>query len=317
MKLDALDKRIINYLYHNYREPLTVIAKSCKLSRDQVEYRLGKFKSSGLIKKYITIFDYSLLGFNELGALFVKFDPAVDIKQVIKWLSSHKNVISAGTIIFKYDIFCNLVLEKYTDAEVFLSELKNLFGVQDYEYVSVISSKFFPLKNFVQSKTELTEELYFKSEKQARDISGKDLLIFNYLEKDGRIKLVDLSKKTKISSKLLAYKLKNYYKRGIIPGVRIQFNMSLLGFHFYCIRLELKDLNEKFLRKLDPFCRQNKHINGLTKCFNKYSFIIQLCVKPDQLKSAIASVNNNLSGHIVNSQVLFLDDETTAKTLPF
>ncbi|MDA3836485.1 MAG: Lrp/AsnC family transcriptional regulator [Nanoarchaeota archaeon] len=52
MNLDTVDKKLITYLYHNFREPLSKIAKATNLSRDQVEYRIKKYEKEGLIIKF-------------------------------------------------------------------------------------------------------------------------------------------------------------------------------------------------------------------------------------------------------------------------
>ena len=58
MNLKPTDMRLLNYLYHNQREPLTKIAKAAKLSREQAEYRSKKYLQIGLIKRFMKIFNY-------------------------------------------------------------------------------------------------------------------------------------------------------------------------------------------------------------------------------------------------------------------
>ena len=92
-KFDKIDKKLISYLYHNYREPLTKIAKALNISRDQVEYRLKKYEQQGLIKKYATIFNYKLLGYNEFIIILLKLNASKEQKQTIrKEFQKNKNV---------------------------------------------------------------------------------------------------------------------------------------------------------------------------------------------------------------------------------
>ena len=74
MKLTEIDFKLLSYLYHNYRESVSKIAKETKLTREQVEYRLKKHQKEGLIKQFIPIFNYPKMGYEVIANLFMKFD---------------------------------------------------------------------------------------------------------------------------------------------------------------------------------------------------------------------------------------------------
>src|SRR3989338_6357134 len=62
LKLQSHDFKLLAYLYHHNREPLTKIAKAIGLTRQQVEYRLEKYLKYKLIKQFATIINYPALG---------------------------------------------------------------------------------------------------------------------------------------------------------------------------------------------------------------------------------------------------------------
>ncbi|GAI02419.1 unnamed protein product, partial [marine sediment metagenome] len=115
-KLDKIDKKLISYLYHNYREPLTKIAKACKISRDQVEYRLEKYKNQGLIKKYATIFNYSLLGYNEFVVVWIKLNCSQEKKNFIKReLEEYRSCVTVLDVIGKFDLVIDFIFKDKFD----------------------------------------------------------------------------------------------------------------------------------------------------------------------------------------------------------
>ena len=103
MKLDKVDKKLLSYLYHNYREPLTRIAKACRISRDQVEYRLKKYEEKNIIKNYFTIFNFKAFNYNYFVVLFSK-----DKKEI-------KNIVSFGNIVGKYNYFFNVLFKNLNE----------------------------------------------------------------------------------------------------------------------------------------------------------------------------------------------------------
>src|SRR3989344_1570452 len=123
MKLDVIDRKLLAYLYHNYREPLTKIAKECRISRDQVQYRLNKYEKERIIQKYITIFNYNSLGYTYFINLFIKTKTRNE--NFINKLKGMKNVISFGDIITNYDFFVTMVAK---DLEEFQEIYYNLLS---------------------------------------------------------------------------------------------------------------------------------------------------------------------------------------------
>jgi len=104
MKLKQKDKKILSYLYHHYRQPLTEVGKQCLVSRDQVEYTLNKYEAEGVIRKYLTILNYSLLGYNEFIIIWIKTPKK---EQVKKELQTMKNVLSDRAWCAAAEVICN------------------------------------------------------------------------------------------------------------------------------------------------------------------------------------------------------------------
>jgi len=74
MELKEIDKKILTRIFQNRNPSVSKIARELKLSRDKVDYRIKKYISEGLIRKFFTFFDYSSFGYNYLVALFLKFE---------------------------------------------------------------------------------------------------------------------------------------------------------------------------------------------------------------------------------------------------
>ncbi|MBR9702128.1 Lrp/AsnC family transcriptional regulator [Candidatus Pacearchaeota archaeon] len=319
IKLDKVDKKLISYLYHHYREPLTKIAKACKISRDQVEYRLKKYEQQGLIRKYLTIFNYDLLGYREFTVVWLKLKASNERKIIIKkQLENMKNVVSVGDALANYDLFMNFV---FKDKREFESEFnsfleKNKQFISDYSVFITTSIELFPLKELGISKEEETYQITNPS--KPINLDKKDLSILKALEKNGRARIIDIARETGLSSELIIYKLKQFYKNKIILGTRILFDMEKLGFYFGLLRIKLRNSNEPLRKKIREFCRNHKHVNALAFGIADYSCGIQIFYKKEsEFREAIRDITNNFENEIEDSQIILIENEGRVRTLSF
>ncbi len=315
MKLNKQDKKMFSYLYHHYREPLTKIAKACRISRDQVEYRLKKYEKEGIIKKYLTIFNYSLLGYNEFVIVWLKIKNNKEL--IKKELKSMKKVITLGDEISSYDLFVDFVFKNKLDFEKeFYSFLKkHEADIIDYSIFTTSYGEFYPLKTFGFSDEE---KIYVVSDLiKTIQLKNKDLEILKILEKNGRTKIIDIARKTGLSSELIVYKLKQFYKNKIILGVKIQFDIEKLGFYFGNLRIKLKNLDGKTRKELRTFCKQHKHINALFFGLGDYNCLIQVFYQnEEEFRKTIKDINKKFKNQIETSQIFLIENESEAKTLP-
>ena len=107
MELKNKDISLLSYLYHSERESINKIAKACKLSREQVNYKLKKFRESGLIEGFVTLFNYPSLGYNLWATLLIKSKEKLN-------LSNIKNIINTSEIIGYYDYYISFVMTHIT-----------------------------------------------------------------------------------------------------------------------------------------------------------------------------------------------------------
>ncbi len=317
MKLDKKDKKLISYLYHHYREPLTKIAKACRISRDQVEYRLKKYEKDGLIKKYITLFNYDLLGYYEFIIVWVKLTN-IDKEIIKKKLENMENVVSVGDVITHYDLFIDFIFRDKQEFEKVFSSFLEEYRENIANYLVFITTyaEFFPLKAFGIFEKEKTYSIITQT--KPIQLNEKDLNILKILEKKGRTRIVDIAEKTGFSSELLVYKLKQFHKNRLILGTRIQFDMEKIGFYFGILRIRLKNQTEELKEKIKIFCKNHKYINALSFGISEYNCLIQIFYQEEkEFRQAIRDVNNTLGKEIEKFEVLLIEKEGKIKTLPY
>ena len=318
MNLKESDLRLLSYLYHNSREPSTKIANACKLTREQVNYKIKKYQDEGLIRGFITLFDWSKFGYDYLVNLLLKFEKPSSIKQFISELENSKNYISYGKIYGKYDLYLNAVFKSEKDLGDHIAEIdKERNVLSSYLVLKPYLAELYPLKFFNHKNKEIITYSY--KDKKARKFDNKEIEILKILAKDARARIIDIAKKVNLSAELVIYKIKKLRHEGIIVGSRIQFDMSKLGYYFSLLMLNIKNLSTAKQEKIKHFTSNSKHINSLTFSLGKPNCTIQLFHKEEsELRKTIDEIKELLKEESFDIEVILIgDDEHEINTLPF
>ena len=319
MELNELDYRLLEYLYHNHNEPFSKIAKSTKLSRDQVEYRVNKYLKEGIIRKFFSIFNYNKLGYRLFVNLFLKFEKPRMAEDFSKNLFKNKNCISYGKVYGRYDIFLNAVFKDDAELNIFLS---NLFEDENYVLVDYLLIKpslieLYPLK-FINSYKKEDYSLIFNDESKV-SLDYLDIKILKILAENGRERLIDLALKTKASSDVVLYRLKRLKSNKIILGNRIQFNMSLLGYFYTILMINFRNFSIKNKEKIRAHVKNSKCTNSIIFNLQKPNSIIQLFHKEiKEGRDEVEKMKDLFGDSLIDIDILQIgDDEIEIRPLPF
>lgn len=315
MELKEQDFKILSYLYHNQREPVSKIAKACKLTRDQVEYKLNKYISSGLIVKFHTIFNYKKLGYDCYAVILIQaFHES--LKELGSTLEKNKNLISYGKAFGKYDLYINSIFKDEKELSDYISNLITKYNISSYNIIKPYFGELYPLKFFkIPNKNNFS--LVSESETKIK-LDEKEKQILKCLEKDGRMKIIDIAKETKMSSELILYKLKKLQKENVILGSRIQFDLKKLGYSFSALLIDIQGLSNSNKEKLKNFARKTKNVISISLSITSPNCIIQLLHKDNQeVKNVMHELKDIFKSNGIDTNLLLIDQEGYINTLPF
>ncbi|MBS3072810.1 Lrp/AsnC family transcriptional regulator [Candidatus Pacearchaeota archaeon] len=318
MELKETDIKLLSYLYHNYREPISKIAKQTKLTRDQVEYKIEKYKNEGIIKKFCPIINYGKLGYNYFVILLLKLESKQEIKEFSLELKKNKNVVSFGEILGKYDIYINYIFKNEEEFAKYFADLVNNeeIKIHSYQTIKPYFAELYPLK-FIKQNEKNNLTIINKSDNTIK-IDEKDKEILKSLNKNGRMKLIGIANNANISSELALYKLRRLNKEKIILGSRIQFNMEKLGYYFSDILLNINFLSENNKNKIINFAENSKNVNSLIFSLNKPNCMIQIFHKEDkELRNTIKEIKNIFKNELTELDIMLINEEDEVNTIPF
>jgi len=314
MKLDKIDKKLLTYLFHNFREPITQIAKKCKISREQAEYRIKKYEESGLIKAYFALFDLFALGYtkNYILKLRVK-NPNVERLSQIK---DNENILIFTRLqcYGEWDYILTISTKEKTSILDFISKLYDLWknDLLDYDIFEPIELHFFPLKMFGVNKEEQNISLFETTKKKIDDLDKK---IIQEISNNARIKLVKLAEKTKQKVETINYRLKRLEKE-IIKGYRIFLDLDKIDYKLAQLVLKLNNLSSLNKGKIVSYGSNETKIHAVGVGIGKYNALFQIIYEsPAELIEEINKIKKQFSENLVEYELIHIEKELSSKTM--
>jgi len=280
-KLDLTDRKILHELDFNSRQPVSIIAKKLKLSRDIVNYRMQSFLKEKLLMKCYTIIDISKLGY-AAHKNFIRFQNITEAKEkeFIKLIQKNPNVVYSASYDGRFDVVVSLWSKNVEELAEHLKELDAKFGnfIAEREIVSIITGEYCVRDYLIDKKTYTKRKYFFGSVPQKVKIDEIDKKILVELGENARISSVEIASKLNLSADAIAKRIKKLEQRGIIQNYNIVPNEEIYPFTHYKILVALHNANEQKEKKLEEYCRQNKNIWYFCKCLGSWNFEIDLDV---------------------------------------
>ena len=284
MNLKPQDSKLIAYLYSDARAPTTKIAKTLKLSREQVKYKINKFELGCVIKGYIPLISYSRLGYHIISLILIKSKSPSKTPEIKKALSKNKNRFTTVETLTNYDL-----------------------------------GALFAFKNEKERNEHLSDLLEKHYKQKEYSLDKKEVKILKELNKDAKTRIIDISNSTGISAELIVHKLKKLKKEKVLLGTRAYFDMKKTGFFYSFLLLNLQNFSKQNQEKLRNFAKNNPNIDSLMFLFGKPNCYMQMFHKStEEIHETIKDLKEQFSKESLDIQIIPLKNEgEDVNTLPF
>jgi Lrp/AsnC family transcriptional regulator for asnA, asnC and gidA len=150
-------------------------------------------------------------------------------------------------------------------------------------------------------------------------IDKKDIEIIKILEEDGRIPVLELAKRVKLSHETVRYRMNKLIKSGVIRKFMVRIDKRKLGYNI-CAVILIATWNysegewEDFLKYL----MEQENIVAVEKVTGKYDVKIAFWAKtPEELDSVSHSIKSRFSKMIKDWETFIFTTEYKWKELPF
>lgn len=242
-QLDKKDFRILFELDRNSRISIKNIAKKTGLSRDVVAYRIKQLEKNEIIKKYITIIDFSKFGL-QIIRLYLKLQnttPTIE-QSMIDFFVKQQNTLTIYKTDGYYDIAVGFLVEDIHSYQSVYEKFLAKFGryIARKNFSIFLDYIHFHRNYLVEKKLHDYTAISTGSFKPFKYDLG-DIKLLNLIKENARASLLDLAKKLRITATGVKYKLKNLEKNKVIVAYKLLLDYAKLGYSYYKVDLQLED----------------------------------------------------------------------------
>ncbi|MBW2975164.1 AsnC family transcriptional regulator [Candidatus Woesearchaeota archaeon] len=242
IKLDSYDKRILYELDVNARSSASEIAKKIKLAKETVNYRIKRVTKEGLVKKFYTVFNPSLVGCTSFY-IYLKFHKLTSNieKNIVEYFMDDRRCRKIRVLEGKYSISFLTIHRNITLLQNFIRSFLDKFG----EYVIAkdihILTKTHKLNQQFLLSGNTVKNSFSEVEDKRYSLDKIDIKIIEQLSANARIRLADLARAIDVDHKIIRYRIRKLEQKGIIVAYTTNLNLEQLKREFIQIDICLKN----------------------------------------------------------------------------
>ena len=139
IKLDGIDKKILQMLMENSRRPILEIAKNIGISGAAIHQRLRKLEKNNLIIGSSIKVNTKILGYTTMAFIGIFLDRATHNKTVVNQLKEIKEILECHYTTGDWSILAKLICKDNEDLmEILTKKIQTINGVARTEtYISL------------------------------------------------------------------------------------------------------------------------------------------------------------------------------------
>lgn len=293
LNLDLTDKKILAELDKNSRQPNSQIAKTLKISRERVDYRIKQLLQKGIIQKFPTIINPTKFGYSMHKLYFQFQNLSLEKEQelikylkanpYVQWIASCKGKWDMNIIIFAHNVehFNNLIKEFY-----------NLYGQYIFTQNFNISLAVGNMQKgwILKDKNYYSTIIYTANDREDLPLDKIDLEILKMIANNSRLSVIEIAKHLHTTSRIVQYKIKILEKKQVINGYTVSLNYNLLQKQFYKVIFYINVINDALHTKLIEYCRQQYNMPYFIFCVGEWPFEVEYVV--DNIEEFYHAVEN-------------------------
>ncbi len=294
--MDVKDKKLLQELNWNARQPHTKLAKKLKVSKQVVRYRINRLEEQGILKSYHAVIDWRRLGYNAIRVYLkwqnISLEKEKEVYEYIK-----KDPLFMWSIRFEGDIdiaFYIWVKSIPEFSEKWFSFITKYKGyILNYEIYESVDMIHYPWKFLAKAKKQ---ELVI-GRKQAVEYDEIDYKILKRLTENAQMPITEIAKNISLSTKAALYRLKKLEKNQIILGYYALIDETKLGYVFYKVDFYLNNLSR--IKEMNEYAKQHPNIVYRMRTIGGPDFEIELVVKDViEMKKIVNEIRKKFSKEI-------------------
>lgn len=318
LKLDEYDKKILFELDKNARISTSDIAKVVRKSKQFVDYRIKNFEERKIITGYITVIDYSKLGYTSIR-VYLKFHNITleEQKELENELIKDKEVWWLVTLEGLWDIGYAMAVKDVLDFYEYWDKIVKKYKrfISKKSIVIYTHIRQYP-RSYIIGKKNIYPGTLVGASKEIIKTDDMDKRILKLISDNAKLPLLEISRKLNTSPQVIKGHMKKLEKTGIIQGYRALIDGSHFGYRYYKSYINL--VNTVKIKELDSFCQSHPNILNINRTIGGRDYEIELQVKSfDEFEKIMNDMRSNFVGMIDEYEYIVAKEEKKMIYFPF
>lgn len=317
-KLDLIDRKILFLLSKNARYSNSSIAKTLKISREVVTYRINKLTEDRFLHGFFTLVNTKKLG-NEVHIMYIKLFNSHNHSEIIEFLHKQKEITRLKEAAGNFDIQAIFSTKTIEELDLLINKFFDKYSsdIKDYVILRIVEEDFLgldllvPLTDRKNLKVNASKgsafQKYFKERKahiNKVEIDDKDKKILDLLKLNARIPIKEISEKISLSPISIENRIKRMIIEGVIVSMYPLFAISQLGYQWYKVFFQVRNLNKaEFLEYL----KQHDNVLWYMKLVGKWNYQFSIFAMNNiEFHNILNDIRNRFSDNIISYDSLIV-----------
>jgi len=318
IKLDLIDKKLLYLLSENARYSYTSLAKTLKIKREIVAYRINRMFKEDFLHGFFTYINTAKLGY-ELNMVYIKFYNLENYKEIINQVYNTKEITRIKDCAGDYDLQIIFSTKDTKEFDLLLENFVNKFSkyVKDYLTLRIVEDGFMGIDLLLEKNERnnliVKEHKWSSFQKEFRQVKNnddlikideKDRKILKLISLNARIPINEISDKIKLAPIAIENRLKKLIREKVIVSMYPLFAISELGYQWYKVFLQIRNINKnEFL----AYLKQHANVLWYMKLIGKYNYQFSVFAKNNiEFYNILNEIRSKFSNNIFSYNTLII-----------
>ncbi|MBR9692755.1 Lrp/AsnC family transcriptional regulator [Candidatus Woesearchaeota archaeon] len=317
--LDAKDCQLLYELSHNARQSYSALAKKTRLKKDTAAYRIKRMEERGIISGHTIFSSFARLGY-QIFKSYIKLQGVAkeDVTAMVEWLVKNKLVGWVALSTGAWDLIIGALVK--TPQEFY--EFKHAFEYEFHDAIYQISTTLMVnaaaySRDYLVKDGEAKQALFF-TEQRSTLLSEKDKAILHLLSKNARLSTAEIARQTKLTPRIVSYRIKQLEKEGLILIYRTSLNLDTIGYHYYKAFVTLQRVTPERYNAFLEYCRLHPNIIHNVECLGEWDLEPEFEVEnADEFGTIISEMRSTFADVIKRIETVMITKEAKYGYIPF
>ena len=320
MKLNKIDLKTLWNLDYNARISLSELSKKVGISKQNMNYRLKKLISEGVLIGFMSVIDTHHLGYLTYRVYFrYKNVNEEKEKEIIDYLKKHHYVLWLVSTSGSWDLEVVFTARNFIHFNNILKEVKEEFGKFFSKYNISMSIVMYHFKRdyILNKKRENFAPSYYGFEPKKEKLDNLDIRILIELSKNCRQNNQEIGRKLGVTYQTIKKRIKNLETKKIIQSHRVLIDMEKIGKKYYKATISLNNPNKNEEKMLYSFCSQHNFVVYLVEVLGEWQLEIEAEVEDeDKFTELLRKLRNKFPELIIDYNILRVTKEHKLNYFP-